>query len=86
MISQVGSIVDLHVNYIASIDSSTETGFDCMHGQSEVTNLNLFFVIKLFLNQVLGRYSTIVCLQSLSFKLHLVELYSMPRSNPIQYS
>jgi len=35
VISQVGSIVDLHVNYIASIDSSTETGFDCMHGQSE---------------------------------------------------
>lgn len=37
VIQQVGSIVDLHMDYIASVDPSTNTGFDCMHGQDEVT-------------------------------------------------
>ena len=36
VVAEVGSIIDLHVNYIASINASTETGFTCMHGQSEV--------------------------------------------------
>jgi len=35
VIQQVGSIVDLHVNYIAQQDSSQASGFTCMHGQTE---------------------------------------------------
>jgi len=37
IITQVGSIVDLNVNYIAQVDDSQPTGFNCMHGQSECT-------------------------------------------------
>jgi len=35
VIEQVGDIVDLNVDYIAKVDTTQETGFNCMHGQSE---------------------------------------------------
>jgi len=35
VIAKVGSIVDLHLDYIAEVDPNSQTGFDCMHGEDE---------------------------------------------------
>lgn len=40
VIQEVGSIVDLHLDYIATVDQNSDTGFDCMHGQDEVKLFN----------------------------------------------
>ncbi len=39
VIEAVGDIVDLNVNYIAEVEAGSETGFNCMHGQDEVSRL-----------------------------------------------